>query len=97
MPGRAIFNEFLKKVNLGEKTPFKCPYHCIVSCDYKKSPYCIAVALINAQKGKMKNGFAFAGLNAYRAKKIISVKNLVDKIKNEYSKAANKISKQINL
>jgi len=84
MPGRAIGNGFLQSVREGKRTPFSCPYHCIVTCDYKTSPYCIALALSNAQKGKMTKGFAFAGINAYKAKAIISVKELVATLKREY-------------
>lgn len=87
MPGRAIINKFINDVNAGEKKPYKCPYHCIVTCDYKYSPYCIALALMNAQKGNLKHGFAFAGENAYRAKEIISVKELVESLINEYNNA----------
>lgn len=39
MPGRAIKNTFIKEVADGKKQPYKCPYHCILPCDYKKSPY----------------------------------------------------------
>lgn len=88
MPGRAIRNPFLDAVNNGTKTPFKCPFHCIRTCDSKKSPYCIAIALANARKGKFKYGFAFAGENAYRIKEIISVKKLMDSLQSEYSLAA---------
>ncbi|MBW2178697.1 MAG: nitronate monooxygenase [Deltaproteobacteria bacterium] len=88
MPGRAIRNPFLDAVNNGTKTPFKCPFHCIKTCDSKKSPYCIAIALANARKGKFKYGFAFAGENAYRIKEIISVKKLMDSLQSEYSLAA---------
>ena len=42
----------------------------------------------NARKGKFKYGFAFAGENAYRVKEIISVKELIDSLKSEYSLAA---------
>jgi nitronate monooxygenase len=84
MPGRAIRNKFTMQVEAGEKIPFTCPYHCIITCDYVNSPYCIALALKNAHKGNLDNGFAFAGANAYRAKEIISVKELVKQIKKEY-------------
>lgn len=84
MPGRAIINNFIKSTITGKRKPFKCPYHCIITCDYKESPYCIALALSNAQKGKMNNGFAFAGKNAYRAKSIITVKELFEILKKEY-------------
>ncbi len=87
MPGRAIRNQFLKDVEDGKKSPFTCPYHCIVTCKEKESPYCIALALLNAQKGRMAHGFAFAGENAYRANEIISVKELVQNLKDEYSAA----------
>jgi nitronate monooxygenase len=42
------------------------------------------LALANAQKGRFKNGFAFAGKNAYRIKEIISVKELIDALKTEF-------------
>jgi len=85
MPGRAIKNKFIEQVEAGEKMPFKCPYHCIVTCDHMNSPYCIALALDNAQKGQMKNGFAFAGENAYRADKIISVEDLTELLVDEFN------------
>lgn len=88
MPGRAIINDFIKQVNEGNKTPFTCPYHCIITCDYQKSPYCIAHALVNAKMGLFKNGFAFAGVNAYRATEITTVKHVFDCLKEEYAQAA---------
>ena len=87
MPGRALRNQFLTEVENGNKTPFTCPYHCIKTCDRTKSPYCIALALAGARKGKFKNGFAFAGSNAYRIDKIISVKELIDSLTAEFSQA----------
>ena len=87
MPGRALRNEFLEDVEQGRRKPFKCPYHCIVTCDYTKSPYCIASALNNAKKGRMHKGFAFAGQTAYRIKELISVKDLIDSLRIEYIKA----------
>lgn len=87
MPGRAIRNKFIDDVNKGEKKPFKCPFHCIITCDCKNTPYCIALALVNAQKGILEHGFVFCGENAYRANQIISVKELVGKLKDEYEKA----------
>jgi nitronate monooxygenase len=88
MPGRAIKNAFLDDVSQGKRKPFKCPYHCIITCDYKNSPYCIAAALINAKKGNLSHGFAFAGENAYRAKGIISVKELIEILTKEYKDAS---------
>ncbi len=51
-------------------------------------PYCIALALTNAQKGNMEEGFAFAGANAYRVDKIISVKELIETLVGEYMAVA---------
>ena len=88
MPGRAIRNKFLDEVKQGQRKPFECPYCCLKTCDVDNSPYCITLALTNAQKGNLSNGFAFAGANAYRATKIISVKELIETIKEEYKAAA---------
>ena len=87
MPGRAIRNAFIDAVNQGEKKPYTCPYHCIVTCDYQSSPYCIALALMNAQRGNLNLGFPFAGANAYRTKEIISVKDLMHSLIQEYEQA----------
>jgi nitronate monooxygenase len=87
LPGRAIRNPFLEEVNQGKRKIFKCPFHCIKTCDAKKSPYCIAMALGNASKGKLKHGFAFAGKNAHRIKEILSVKELITRLKDEFDRA----------
>ena len=47
-------------------------------------PYCIALALANAKKDDLENGFAFAGANAYLVDKIISVKELIEILIEEY-------------
>ena len=88
LPGRAVSNAFIDQVNRGEKKPFKCPYHCIKTCKQQESPYCIAIALASARKGKFKHGFAFAGKNAYRVNEIISVSELISSLKTEYLLAA---------
>jgi NAD(P)H-dependent flavin oxidoreductase YrpB (nitropropane dioxygenase family) len=87
MPGRAIGNEFIDAVKEGKKHPLNCHFHCIKTCDAKNSPYCIAMALINALKGNMKHGFAFAGENAYKTKEIVSVRELINSLKKEYASA----------
>jgi hypothetical protein len=53
---------------------FRYHWKCLKSCNFKKVPYCIAQALTNAKKGNLNKGFAFAGVNAYRVERIISVK-----------------------
>ncbi len=92
MPGRAIRNKYLDDVEAGIKTPYTCPYHCIVSCDFKNSPYCIAHALISAQRGRFKGGFAFAGANAYRVTEIVSVRELMASLQAEFREASAELS-----
>ncbi len=76
MPGRAVHNKFIAKIKNGLSHPTKCPYQCIKTCVFEKSPYCIIMALYNAYKGNMNSGYAFAGSNAYRANKIDTVKQV---------------------
>lgn len=87
MPGRAIRNDFIESIQGGQKKPFKCPYHCIRSCNCTDSPYCIALALANAKRGNLKSGFAFAGKNAHRVTEITTVKELISSLREEYDKA----------
>ena len=42
---------------------------------------------MNARKGKLKNGFAFAGANAWRADRIMPVQELMDILTREYNEA----------
>ena len=88
MPGRALKNAFLQKVEAGERKPFKCPYHCVVTCQLEKSPYCITLALTSAQRGKLDRGFAFAGSNAWRVKEVTTVKQLIHDLEAEYDASA---------
>lgn len=88
MPGRAIRNKYIDDVEAGEKQPYKCAYHCIHTCDYKNTPYCIAHALISARNGRFNSGFAFAGSNAYRITEIVSVAELIATLKAEYHGSA---------
>jgi len=92
MPGRAIRNQFLDKVERGETVPIACPYHCISRCVPENSPYCIARALVEAKEGKFENGYAFCGSNAWRNKEdgYISVHDLFQKLDAEY--ASGKVS-----
>jgi nitronate monooxygenase len=85
MPGRAVRNQFIDEVRNGNKKPFVCPYKCVKTCRQDESPYCIALALAAARKGKLKNGFVFAGANAYRVKEIVSVKTLIEALQQEFS------------
>ena len=87
MPGRAIRSQFLEDMEGGLKKPPNCIYHCLKSCDPKTVPYCIALALVNAQKGIMDRGFAFAGSKVGQVKDIVSVKKLIEQLQEEYDMA----------
>lgn len=95
MPGRAIFNKFIQRVRDGVTQPKSCPFHCIKTCDISKSPYCIMLALYNAFKGNMENGYAFCGSNAYRAQKLSTVKETISTLMQEMKdKLAEKTAKK---
>lgn len=90
MPGRAIHSSFLEKVKAGIKQPKSCPFNCIKTCDISTSPYCIVTALYNACRGNFENGYAFAGTNAFKAKRIMSVKETFMELLNEWKASMNK-------
>lgn len=86
MPGRAVHTPFLDRVRRGLTIPRSCPFDCIKTCDMTHSPYCIMLALYNAFRGRMQQGYAFCGTNAWRAEKIQSVKEVVASLKDEYER-----------
>ncbi|MBN2184682.1 MAG: nitronate monooxygenase [Candidatus Krumholzibacteriota bacterium] len=87
IPGRAIRSPFLDEVEAGNEVPYECPYKCLITCDVVNAPYCIALALLQAKRGNIDEGYAFAGANAWRTKEIVSVKELIDSLQREYSEA----------
>jgi NAD(P)H-dependent flavin oxidoreductase YrpB (nitropropane dioxygenase family) len=88
LPGRVINNNFVEQIRNGSTKPFKCTWHCLSSCNFKKAPYCIAQALFNAARGKMAEGFAFSGTNAYLATKIQHVSDVFKELIAEYNTAS---------
>ncbi len=84
MPGRALINSFIRESREGKRKPVKCVFKCVSTCDAEKTPYCIAQALIAAMKGNLEKGFAFCGSNVSRISSILSVKELVDSLQQEY-------------
>ncbi len=87
LPGRVIRNAFVEKINQGHTIPFKCKYRCLRTCNPSTAPYCIAEVLARAAEGEMDQAFAFAGSNAWRCSEIVSVKQLIQKIMQEYEDA----------
>lgn len=84
LPGRVISNDFVKDIQAGNQKPVKCSWKCLSKCDYKKVQFCVAEALLNATKGDFSKGFAFSGMNGYKATEIISVKETMEQIKREF-------------
>jgi NAD(P)H-dependent flavin oxidoreductase YrpB (nitropropane dioxygenase family) len=83
LPGRVLKNKFVERILRGEKMKFDCPYHCLKTCTPETAPFCIAEALVNAYEGDFDNGIIMPGSNAYKIKKIVPVKELVDTLVNE--------------
>ena len=79
MPGRAIYNQFIKKTENEKKHIEKC-YKCIKTCNVVNSPYCITKALINSVEGNVDSGLIFCGSNAYKANEIVSVHDLMEEL-----------------
>jgi len=80
MPGRAIYNKFLKDLEVKGKLKITCPYRCLTVCKIETAKYCIALALLNSYFGDVDNGLIFCGQNAHRVDKIITVKELIDEL-----------------
>lgn len=82
MPGRAIKNKLIEKVEL-ENIPVNKCYNCLEPCSPQTTPYCISTALIKAVKGELDQGLIFAGSNAYKIDKIVTVKQLMRELVQE--------------
>ena len=79
MPGRALYNKFIKKVENEKSKVTKC-YGCIKTCDVATTPYCITKALINAVKGNVDEGLIFVGSNVHKIEKIVPVHDLMQEL-----------------
>lgn len=80
MPGRAILNPFMKRAKEGRIPHGKC-HTCISTCKPAETPYCITEALVNAAIGNVDNALLFCGSNAYRAKKLEHVKDIIEEFR----------------
>lgn len=80
MPGRAILNPFMKRAKEGQIPHGRC-HMCISTCKPAETPYCITEALVNAAVGNVDEALLFCGSNAYRAKGLEHVKDIMDEFK----------------
>ena len=78
MPGRAIRNPFLERVEKGEvQRPQKC-FGCLKHCNPAEIPYCITEALIHAVKGDTENGLLFCGAQGFLTNQIETVQDVME-------------------
>ena len=84
LPARVIKNKFVERIESGEKIKFTCPYRCLKVCNPYSANYCIAQAMINAYKGNLEEGYVMCGANVHRIKKIVSVKELINELAEEF-------------
>ena len=82
-PGRALRNKFTKTIDPNVDAKISHCYNCMTPCNPAHTIYCISEALIIAAKGDVENGLVFAGENAYRVNKKVSVKELIDELMKE--------------
>lgn len=75
LPVRVLKTPLVERVLNGSQEVFTCPYKCLVTCDFKTVPFCIAHALIVACKGNIEDGLFMTGSNVDAIKSVISVKD----------------------
>jgi nitronate monooxygenase len=85
-PARGVRTNLIEKVDKREGPSIKCISNCIAPChrgqEAKAVGYCIADRLGDAYLGKRETGLFFTGVNGYKLKEIISVKELMKKLIN---------------
>ncbi len=87
MPGRALRNPLIQRVEAGtQPKPSKC-IRCLVPCQPDKAPYCISRALMDAAEGDWENGLFFCGSNAGSINVISTVKEEMEQIMKEWRDA----------
>lgn len=82
--GRGLMNEFMMNNRINGPISMNNCLNCLGSCSTQNIPYCISEALIASAKGKINRGVVFAGSNAYRINKMLSVHELITSLKEEY-------------
>lgn len=78
MPGRAIRNSFIERVEAGVKEPITKCYGCIKNCKPAEIPYCITKALVTSARGDADNGLVFCGANTYKIQGITTVQEVME-------------------
>ena len=92
MPGRALNNTFIQKIEAGDKPKIERCVNCLVTCNPKTTPYCISQALVASVEGDLENGLIFAGENVYKVDKIVFVSSLMTELVEEAESILNENS-----
>ncbi len=80
MPGRALQNQLIQRVNAGEKIPHSPCHQCLAKCKPSEIPYCITDTLTAAAKGEIEKGLLFCGAKVYKQNKIETVPEIIASI-----------------
>ncbi len=85
-PARGIRTQLLDDIDNNTEPKIKCISNCIFPCnkgeEAKIVKLCVADRLADACEGKVDTGLFFTGTNGYKIDKLISVKELMDKLTN---------------
>ncbi len=79
MPGRAIHNAFLERVEKEKEHILNCR-RCLEKCNPSEAPYCITQALIRSVKGDVENGLVFCGDNVQYLNQITTVPQVIHQL-----------------
>jgi len=84
LPARGVKTNLQTIIENHTAPKVACISNCVAPCkqgeEAKAVGYCIADRLSDAYQGKTETGLFFTGSNGYRLKKLISVKELIDKL-----------------
>ncbi|QOY51225.1 nitronate monooxygenase [Candidatus Sulfurimonas baltica] len=83
-PAQGVRTNLTELVEKREGPAIKCISNCVAPCnrgvEAKEVGFCIADRLSDAFEGNLETGLFFSGTNGYRLDKIISVKELMEKL-----------------
>ncbi len=82
LPGRAIIRNRERISRFDRDNGIVCSTGCLKKCTYKESRerFCIVRALDRAQRGDVETGLIFCGSNAFKADRIVSVREIFDEL-----------------
>jgi nitronate monooxygenase len=83
LQGRAIRNRFTDLISGTNKLKIAKCHDCLKNCSYR---FCTLDSLMVSLKGDVENGLVFAGARVHEIKEILSVKQIIARIVDEYEK-----------